>query len=60
MDHTSLPVSLEHVPRKAKRLKRLDELYTLPGHSICGMFSYIWLIFMVNLAQYTIHGSNGK
>ena len=24
-----------------------------------GIFTYIWLIFMVNVGQYTIHGSYG-
>ena len=24
-----------------------------------GIFTYIWLIFMVNLGEYTIHGSYG-
>ena len=24
-----------------------------------GIFSYIWLIFMVNVGKYTIHGSYG-
>ena len=25
-----------------------------------GIFTYIWLIFMVNVGKYTIHGSYGK
>ena len=25
-----------------------------------GIFTYIWLIFMVNVGEYTIHGSLGK
>ena len=24
-----------------------------------GIFAYIWLIFMVNVGKYTIHGSYG-
>ena len=24
-----------------------------------GIFTYIWLIFMVNVGKYTIHGSSG-
>ena len=27
--------------------------------SMCGIFTYIWLIFMVNVGEYTIHGSYG-
>ena len=25
-----------------------------------GIFSYIWLMFMINVGEYTIHGSYGK
>ena len=25
-----------------------------------GIFTYIWLIFMVNVGKYTIHGCYGK
>ena len=27
--------------------------------SMYGIFTYIWLIFMVNVGKYTIHGSYG-
>ncbi len=27
--------------------------------SMYGVFAYIWLIFMVNVGKYTIHGSYG-
>ena len=30
-----------------------------PGPSMYGIFTYIWLIFMVNVGKYTIHGSYG-
>ena len=35
-----------------------------PGDGLCprsmyGIFTYIWLIFMVNVAKWTIHGSDG-
>ena len=30
-----------------------------PIGSMYGIFTYIWLIFMVNVAKYTIHGSYG-
>jgi len=28
--------------------------------SMCGIFRYIWLIFMVNVGKYTIHGWYGR
>ena len=31
----------------------------LPIRSMYGVFTYIWLIFMVNVGKYTIHGSYG-
>ena len=31
----------------------------IPIGSMYGIFTYIWLIFMVNVAKYTIHGSYG-
>ena len=30
-----------------------------PLASMHGIFTYIWLIFMVNVGKYTIHGSYG-
>ena len=36
-----------------------------PGDGLCpigsmyGIFTYIWLMFMVNVAKWTIHGSYG-
>ena len=32
---------------------------TIPIPSMFGIFTYIWLIFMVNVGKYTIHGSYG-
>ena len=32
---------------------------TIPIESMYGIFTYIWLIFMVNVAKYTIHGYYG-
>ena len=32
---------------------------SLPKQSMYGIFTYIWLIFVVNVAKYTIHGSYG-
>ena len=31
----------------------------LPIGSMYGIFTYIWLIFMVNVGKYSIHGSYG-
>ena len=31
----------------------------IPIGSMYGMFTYIWRIFMVNVGQYTTHGSDG-
>ena len=31
----------------------------IPTGSMYGIFTYIWLTFMVNLGKYTIHGCNG-
>ena len=33
---------------------------TKPKGSMYGIFTYMWLIFMVNVGKYTIHGSYGK
>ena len=30
-----------------------------PIGSMCGIFTYIWLIFIVNVGKYTVHGSYG-
>ena len=32
---------------------------TIPIGSMYGIFTYIWLRFMVNVGKYTIHGSYG-
>ena len=31
-----------------------------PIGSMYGIFTYIWLIFMVNVGEYAIHGSYGS
>ena len=31
----------------------------IPVGSMYGIFTYIWLIFMVNVGKYAIHGSYG-
>ena len=31
-----------------------------PIESMYGIFTYIWLIFMVNVGKYTIHGFYGN
>ena len=33
--------------------------FTVPIPSMHGIFTYIWVIFMVNVGKYTIHGSAG-
>ena len=44
---------------------RLNQVYlncswfTVPIPSMYGIFTYIWVIFMVNVGKYTIHGSTG-
>ena len=34
-------------------------IISYPIGSMYGLFTYIWLIFMVNVGKYTIHGSYG-
>ena len=34
-------------------------LQSVPIGSMYGIFTYIWLRFMVNVGKYTIHGSYG-
>ena len=36
-----------------------ESLPIIPIGSMYGIFTYIWLIFMVNVGKYTIHGSYG-
>ena len=36
------------------------EVRIKPIPSMYGIFTYIWLICMVNVGKYTIHGSYGK
>ena len=44
-----------------KNHRRSDGLIFLnPIGSMYGIFAYIWLIFMVNVGKYTIHGSSGN
>ena len=41
-------------------LKDTYEVYRhVPIGSMYGIFAHIWLIFMVNVGKYTIHGSYG-
>ena len=37
----------------------LTDMSICPIGSMYGIFTYIWLIFMVNVGQYAIHGSYG-
>ena len=36
-----------------------DEKGWIPMGSMYGIFTYIWLIFRLNVGKYTIHGSYG-
>ena len=36
--------------------KTVTCLFIYPIGSMYGIFTYIWLIFMVNVGKYTIHG----
>ena len=44
--------------RLLPELSIITDLHTLTIHGT-GMFTYIWLIFMVNVGRYTIHGCYG-
>ena len=44
-------------PGQKETVPKLREFY--PICSMYGIFTYIWLIFMVNVGKYTIHGSYG-
>ena len=39
--------------------RKFPEHGTVPIGSMYGIYTYIWLIFMVNVVKYTIHGSYG-
>ena len=43
-------------PTRPKNKGLLCHTHTIHG---TGIFTYIWLIFMVNVGKYTIHGSYG-
>ena len=47
------------IPREEPRKKTLDKFPLYPIVSMYGMFTYIWFKFMVNVGEYTIHGSYG-
>ena len=38
---------------------RVFDHFFIPIGSMYGIFTYIWLIFMVHVGKYTIHGSYG-
>ena len=40
-------------------IKRVSQYVMSPIPSMYGIFAYIWLIFMVNVGKYAIHGSYG-
>ena len=39
--------------------RHIRKRFTIPKGSMYGIFTYIWLMFMVNVGEYTIHGSYG-
>ena len=45
--------------RRREAEKRDDGGQPPPRCSMYGIFTYIWLIFMVNVGKYTIHGASG-
>ena len=51
--------SAKTAPGKCSRPKTNQWQGSLPIGSMYGIFTYIWLIFMVNVGRYTIHGSYG-
>ena len=42
-----------------KHIKMNIYIYIYPIPSMYGIFTYIWLIFMLNVGKYTIHGFYG-
>ena len=53
-------ILLTHRQRLQNKWFRHDfSIQVYPIGSMYGIFTYIWLIFMVNVATYTIHGSYG-
>ena len=42
-----------------RRWRNVPTALTAPKPSMSGIFTYIWLIFMVNVGKYTIHGWYG-
>ena len=52
----SLKSSRSHKPSELE----IPLLDASPTGSMYGIFTYIWLIFMVNVGKYTIHGSYGS
>ena len=45
--------------RMGHRLFFKDGASIIPWGSMYGVFTYIWLMFTVNVGKYTIHGSSG-
>ena len=54
---TKFPDSLSFSCRCSKNRK--DKGVPIPIPSMYGIFTYIWLIFMVNVGKYTIHAWYG-
>ena len=45
------------LPNEGRKNREVPPI--LPYGSMYGLFTYIWLIFMVNVGKYTIHGAYG-
>ena len=41
------------------KFRCVSSVHLIPIGSMYGIFTYIWLICMVNVGKYTIHGSYG-
>ena len=54
----AVPMDLVFFGNKTKMTENPGKTY-VPVGSLYGIFTYIWLIFMVNEGKYTIHGSYG-
>ena len=53
-------ITLSYLGQAALRIPAFEKSeHPIPIGSIYGIFAYIWLIFMVNVGKYTIHGSSG-
>ena len=59
IEHKSKEAPTKNASRAVQDSK-IDNFIPKPIGSMYGIFTYIWLIFMVNVGTHTIHGSYGK